>query len=311
MVTLKEKILVNRQLYSALKVLPVITFLAPVLYFGMSDSKTEDRISNKTSTPAVIETTNNISILTEADILATLKSWMPGIKLSSDNIIHHERVGMYQFMIQDQVFYLNDTGTALLKGDLFDVAMIKHDPERSNLTKQFDRALAFARNQSEAYTTNTDATPVSAVNDATEAVAVLRSLPNQAVIDVPADGTEIGKLYVFFDLTCPNCKKFLPEIADLAKAGYRVRIVLVSKDGLTSRSAKHASQLACQPNAWSELGIYSKRGYQGFARECTADLKPNMDAAAALLVRGTPTIIRDSDGKLFEGLHYAHELIKQ
>lgn len=244
--------------------------------------------------------------LSESEVLSMFKEWLPTIKLTENNIVYHERVGLYQLVMQSEIFYVSDDGSAIMKGDVYDTAMIRHDPERANLTEQFQRALAF---------THRDSNKIEGISDVgiptteKEVKTLLASIPAENIVTFPAEGVAVDTFYVFFDITCPECKKLTPEITDLQKMGFDVKLVLVSRNGKNTNAFKHSSELLCQTNPATELMLYTKRGFSGFSRRCSTDISPNMEAAALLRIRGTPTTIRYSDAKLYEGLHYATEMV--
>jgi protein-disulfide isomerase len=243
------------------------------------------------------------------EVITTLQNMVPGIPFSEDHIIDHERLGLYQFMVQDAIFYLTYDGTALIKGDVFDIAMMHHDPERSNITQQFERALSFKLNESESITLDQqiESTPL---ND-TGVKDILNRIPESQLITFKADApASIDTFYVFFDISCPRCKKMLPEIKDLQKMGYTVKLILISRAGSSSAVHKHSAQMVCQANPETELTHYIKRGFSGFSKDCSVNLDINYQVTSKLRVRGTPTIVRASDAKLFEGLHYAKDILE-
>ena len=248
------------------------------------------------------------SKMSEREVAELVKAWLPGVKINENGVIYHERVGLFQFMVNSGIFYLNEDGSAILKGEVFDTAMLNYDPERANLTEQFERALAFSKRQSDSFSelaSKANVTTLDGVKD------VLSSIKEEGIITYTPEGASLDTFYVFFDISCPECKKFTPEIGDLVREGYTVKVVLVSRRGVNVQAYKTSSQLACQSNSGVELINYMKVGFSGFAKRCEADLSVNMDAAAVLGIRGTPSIIRFSDAKLFEGLYYSKELIKK
>lgn len=304
-----SKVLISKKvkaLYQAVALAAAVA--APVAYYAgyQSGAKASgDIMFADRKAPAQSPVTTENKKMTEKEVAELVKSWLPGMSVSENGIIYHDRVGLFQFMLGSGIFYLNEDGSAILKGEVFDTAMLNHDPERANLTEQFERALAFSRRQSDSFTELSEKVNVSTVKGVQD---VLTSIKEEGIVTFLSEGVSKDTFYVFFDVSCPECKKFTPEIGDLTKLGYTVKVVLVSRKGVNNQAYKNSAQLACQANAPAELLNYMRIGFSGFSKRCEADLAMNMDAAAVLGIRGTPSIIRLSDAKLFEGLHYAKEL---
>jgi protein-disulfide isomerase len=293
---------VNRLAIAGLVVLPVIAYN---IGFGNA-AKEFKKVEFKPQQQVSIEKSPTAK-LAMPEVLETLKKMVPGMVFTEDHIIDHERLGVYQFMIKDAIFYMSHDGAALIKGDLFDIAMMYHDPDRSNITMQFERALSFKLNESESV--NLDSFIESAPLNESGVKDILKRIPETQLVTFKSEnGPAIDTFYVFFDISCPRCKKMMPEINDLQKMGYDVKLILISRTGSSSLIHKHSSQMLCQANPDSELTHYIKRGFSGFSKECSTNLDLNYQVTSKLRVRGTPTTIRASAANLFEGLHYAKEI---
>lgn len=308
-----SKVLIESKVKSLYQIAALAAIVGPILAYSIGyESGVKSAIEIKGPAPSVTKVSSYDSArhpekLTEESAAELVKSWLPGLGINTDSIIHHERVGLFQFMVKSEIFYLNENGSAIFKGDVFDTAMLNHDPERANLTDQFERALAFSKRQSDSFSELQAKSNVSTQEGVQE---LLKSIKEDGIVTFSPEGVSKDTFYVFFDITCPECKRFTPEITDLQKLGYTVKVILVSRKGTKVQAYKNSAQLACQANPSIELLNYMRSGFSGFSKRCEADLSVNMDAAAILGVRGTPSIVRYSDAKLFEGLHYADELQK-
>lgn len=305
-----SKVLIESKIKALYQVATLAAIVGPLVAYNLGyENGVKSAIEIRGPAPAVtnVGSINPIAPkrMTEENAAELVKSWLPGLGITSDSIIHHERVRLFQFMVKSEIFYLNEDGSAIFKGDVFDTAMLNHDPERANLTDQFERALAFSKRQSDSFSELQARTNVSTQSGVQE---LLKSIKEDGVITFTPEGNSRDTFYVFFDITCPECKRFTPEITDLQKLGYTVKVILVSRKGTKVQAYKNSSQLACQVNKTVEFINYMRSGFSGFSKRCEADLSTNMDAAAILGIRGTPSIIRFNDAKLFEGLHYANEL---
>lgn len=310
-----SKVVISERMHSLFKVGLALAVILPVVAgFAAYKAGQNSVILSPSFKPALSELKEPAiksvgeTIHSETEILAILKSMMPGITITQDNIIDLDRVGLYQFLVQGSVFYISKNGSSIIKGDVFDIAMMNHDPDRANLTQEFQRAMSFSLNQFESVEGNVKQRPETLSHD--DVRSLLTSLNEKQVVNFKSSElTAKDTFFVFFDLSCPNCKKFMPEVKDLQKAGYDVKLINIAKGGPSSTIYKHTAQLLCQTNPTSELSLYIARGYSGFSKNCDISLDPNYELASRLHIRGTPTIIRASDVKLFEGLHYANELI--
>ena len=292
---------------TAIATLVVSVFAAYHLGSQSKLNHTPDQLSPLPTKQTAELLSKKTSKISEVEVVDQLKSIVPGIPITTENIIYHERVGMYQFMLKDTVFYMTDTGSALIKGDVFDSAMMNYDPDRGNLTQQFSRALSFARNELDGNNT-AELDDFTAPSNPSDVIDMMNKIPDEGMITYPSETPTKDVIFVFFDIDCPVCKKFMPEVSDLQKMGYEVKLVLVHKLGRMSPAFKYTKAMLCQSNPNSELKLYLARGYSGFSRKCEVNLDHNHAAFTALGVRGTPSMVRKSDGVIFKGLHYASEL---
>jgi hypothetical protein len=264
------------------------------------------RAHYRTANPIMRATT-----LSKAQMMKHLDKLMPNVTIQSNNVIYIEAVDMFQIHLQGKMFYIAGDGSSVVKGDVMDVAMMWHDPERANLTLEYDRALSFARQQFEGVKQDSD---FEFADSPEQRVDLLHQLPSETVINYPASTSLIDTMYVFFDVNCPACAKFFPEIRDLNALGYAVNVVLIAKDGPRAKSYEQSQRILCQSNPVKSLSLFLKKGFANYAVDCKGDIDFNHSVFDQLGLTGTPYILSSNTGHVFRGLHYAgdiHSIMKQ
>jgi hypothetical protein len=277
-------------------------FDAPTALYNSEEAKAQYRTAN----PTMKATT-----LSKVQMMKHLDKLMPNVTIQSNNVIYIESVDMFQIHLQGKMFYIAGDGSAVVKGDVMDVAMMWHDPDRANLTLEYDRALSFARQQFEGVKQDSD---FDFADSPEQRVDLLHQLPSETVINYPASAPLIDTMYVFFDVNCPACAKLFPEIGDLNALGYAVNVVLVAKDGPRSKSYEQSQRILCQSNPVKSLSLFLKKGFANFAVDCKGDIDFNHSVFDQLGLTGTPYILSSNNGHVFRGLHYAgdiHSIMKQ
>ena len=244
--------------------------------------------------------------MSKQDIKEHLGELMKGVVIKQENMIYHESVDMYQIMLQGEMFYVAGDGSAIVKGSVLDVGLLWSHPEEADLTTQYDRAIAFARQQfSSSETVKTDFEYVESKEERKELLEELS--PKDIIAFEPTEPYQ-DTLYVFFDINCPACSLFFPEIQKLQALGYRVAVVPVAKDGTSSISFRDTKKLLCQPEPTRALSLYVDKGYGNFVRQCEQDVDGNHSVFDRLGLQGTPYIFSKTTGRDFRGLHYANQI---
>jgi thiol:disulfide interchange protein DsbC len=168
--------------------------------------------------------------------------------------------GLYEVTMGGLIAYVSADGKYLVSGNIYDL-----DTE-VNLT-------AMRRNAARA-----------------KALASLRE--DQMIIFSP----EKPKMTVtvFTDIDCGYCRKFHSHIADLNKAGVRVRYMLYPRTGPGTESWRKAEEVWCSADRNAAL-TRAKKGDPIKAKDCgDAAITAQYDLGGELGVEGTPAVFTQS-----------------
>ena len=189
-----------------------------------------------------------------ADVRARVVSKLQGAKPS--DVSATPIPGLYEVTMGGLIAYVSADGKFLVSGNIYDL-----DTE-VNLT-------AARRNDARA-----------------KALAGLRE--DQMIIFSP----EKPKMTVtvFTDVDCGYCQKFHSHIAELNKAGVRVRYMLFPRTGPGTEAWDKAEAVWCSPDRKEAL-TRAKRGEAVKAKPCgDAVVKADFEMGADLGVEGTPAV---------------------
>lgn len=235
-------------------------------------------------------------------MLEHLGTIMKGVNISPANMVYHPSVDMYQILLQGEMFYITGNGSALIRGNVLDVGMLWESPERADLTKEYERAIAYAR---QSISKSRNEQKIEFVESKEERMALLSSLSSETSVNFPAYGAAVDTLYVFFDISCPACNMFYDEVPALQELGYDVRLVLIARNGRDTGSYNDAQRVVCQHDPVRALNLYVQKGYGTFTQQCEGDISSNQLAFDKLGLQGTPYIYSGASGEVFKGLHRA------
>ena len=113
---------------------------------------------------------------------------------------------------------------------------------------------------------------------------------------------------VFSDIECGFCRKFHSQIADVNKAGVRVRYMLYPRTGPGTESWKKAEQVWCSSDRREAL-TRAKRGEAIKAKACgDGAIKTQYELGSDLGVEGTPAIFTQN-GDYIGGYLTPEELV--
>ncbi|MDQ7075687.1 MAG: DsbC family protein [Gammaproteobacteria bacterium] len=202
---------------------------------------------------------------------AALMKKMPNLPVKS--IAETPVKGIYEVLYGSQVAYLSQDARYMFDGDLVDL----HSSENLTEVRRSEGRLA-----------------------ALEAVGEDRML-----VFSPKESQHT--ITVFTDVDCGYCRKLHKEIAELNKAGVKVRYLLYSRAGVGSDSYNTMVSAWCADDPKAALTT-AKLGGKIEARQCDNPVKQHMAVGRALGLRGTPMIILD-DGSLIAGYQPAAQLI--
>jgi thiol:disulfide interchange protein DsbC len=114
---------------------------------------------------------------------------------------------------------------------------------------------------------------------------------------------------VFTDIDCGYCRKFHSQIADVNKAGVRVRYMLYPRTGPETESWSKAEQVWCAPDRREAL-TRAKRGEALKGKACgDAAIKAQYELGSDLGVEGTPAVFTQN-GDYIGGFLTTPELVQ-
>jgi thiol:disulfide interchange protein DsbC len=114
---------------------------------------------------------------------------------------------------------------------------------------------------------------------------------------------------VFTDIDCGFCRKFHAQIADVNKAGVRVRYMLFPRTGPGTESWDKAEQVWCATDRRDAL-TRAKKGEALKARKCGDDaIKAQYELGSDLGVEGTPAVFTQT-GDYIGGFLTPQELVQ-
>jgi thiol:disulfide interchange protein DsbC len=168
--------------------------------------------------------------------------------------------GIYEVTMGGLIAYVSADGKYLISGNVYDLET------QTNLT-------ASRRNSARA-----------------KALASLRE--DQMIIFSPENPKMT--VTVFTDVDCGYCRKFHSQIAEINKAGVRVRYMLFPRTGPGTESWSKAEAVWCSADRKDAL-TRAKRGEQVKAKNCgDAVIKADYDMGDELGVEGTPALFTQS-----------------
>lgn len=204
-------------------------------------------------------------------VVETAEKLIPGSK--PDSMLATPVPGLYQISFGMQVIYLFEDGQYLLSGDLV------HVDTKTNLSEE-------ARKSGRK--------------------TVIDGLDERGmVVFSPPEFT--STITVFTDTECGYCVRLHREIQQILAGGVRVRYLGFPRAGLGSSAHKTLVSVWCSDDPLQAM-TDAKQGKAVEPRICETEIEKHMQAARAVGVRGTPTIVLQ-DGKVIPGYVPAGDLV--
>lgn len=212
------------------------------------------------STPLIAGEAEDIATITK--VLAAL---MPQAK--ADTIKPAAFPGMYEAIYGPQIIYISGDGRYMLEGDLYDLK------SQMNLTET-KRRVGRAK----------------IVGEMDE--------KNMIVFAPQADNIKYV-ITAFTDIDCGYCRKLHKEIKEYNDLGIEVRYMAYPRSGINTPSYFKAVSVWCAKDRKAAL-TEAKAGKPLPRADCENPVKEQMEAAKAVGVTGTPTLVLES-GRVIPG----------
>ena len=208
-----------------------------------------------------------------ADVRARVVSQLPGA--TPNDVSPSPIPGLYEVTMGGLIAYVSEDGKYLLTGNVYDLET------QMNLTSS-------RRNAARA----------KALSAASESQMIVFGPPNSKMT-----------VTVFTDVDCGFCRKFHSQIAEMNKAGVRVRYMLYPRTGPGTESWIKAEQVWCSADRRDAL-TRAKRGDALKAKPCgDGPIKTQYELGADLGVEGTPAIFTQN-GDYIGGFLTPAELVQ-
>jgi thiol:disulfide interchange protein DsbC len=209
-----------------------------------------------------------------ADVRARLVAKLPGAK--PEDVALSPVPGLYEITMGGQIAYVSSDGRYLLSGNVYDL------DTQVNLT-------ASRRN-------DVRAKALAAVKD------------DQMIVFGPASSKMT--VTVFTDIDCGFCRRFHNQIADINKAGIRVRYLMFPRSGPGTESWRKAEAVWCAADRREAL-TRAKRGEEVKSKACKAEeaIQAQYSMGEDMGVEGTPAIFTQN-GDYVGGFMTPDQLVK-
>jgi len=171
--------------------------------------------------------------------------------------------GLYELVLDAQVYYISADGKHLVVGDVIDVA------SRDNLTesarqKQVSQLLGH-------------------VADA-DTIAIGPKKPRHSIT-------------VFTDVDCPYCARLHQDVPELNRRGIKVRYLLYPRAGAGSETYRRSVAVWCATDRVKAIGI-AKNGGRLDMKKCDNPVDQHYRLGTRLGISGTPTIFLENGRKI-------------
>jgi thiol:disulfide interchange protein DsbC len=190
-----------------------------------------------------------------ADVRARVVAKLHG-GASPNDVVATPVPGLYEVTMGGVVAYVSEDGKYLFSGNLYDL------DTQANLT-------ATRRN-------------------AVRAAALAAAREDQMIVFSPTYPK--ATVTVFTDIDCGFCRKFHNQIADINRAGIKVRYMMFPRTGPGTESWRKAESVWCAADRKDAL-TKAKKGEPVKSRQCgDAAIKAQYELGSDLGVEGTPAI---------------------
>jgi thiol:disulfide interchange protein DsbC len=204
--------------------------------------------------PAAASTKPAAPVVIPADVRARVVAKLPGAQ--PDDVAASPIPGIYEVTMGGLIAYVSSDGKYLLSGNVYDL------DTQVNLT-------ASRRNSA-------------------RAKALAAASESNMIVFGPANAKMT--VTVFTDVDCGFCRKFHSQIADVNKAGVRVRYMFYPRTGPGTESWAKAEQVWCAADRRDAL-TRAKKGDPVKGKACgDAAVKSQYELGSDLGVEGTPAI---------------------
>jgi thiol:disulfide interchange protein DsbC len=208
-----------------------------------------------------------------ADVRARVVAKLPGA--SPDDVSRSPIPGVYEITMGGLIAYVSEDGKYLLSGNVYDL------DTQVNLT--------------------------AARRSAARAKALASASESQMIVFGPANAKMT--VTVFTDIDCGYCRKFHQQIADVNKAGVRVRYMMYPRTGPGTESWQKAEQVWCAADRRDAL-TRSKRGEAVKSKACgDGAIQSQYQLGSDLGVEGTPAVFTQN-GDYIGGFLSPEELVQ-
>jgi len=261
------------------KLLFVICASAIILISACNSTDTATDTANTDKKPAtkVTDTTDRDSKTSKpqvirADFAANLASYFPDVK--PDNVRLTPIDGIYEVLVDAQLFYFSDDARYLIDGKMIDLKT------KTNLT-----------------------TP--SLNNARLNLSKVISEDNMIVFSPENPKYTVT---VFTDIDCGYCRKMHSQIEEYNKLGIAIRYLFFPRAGFNSGSYWKAVSVWCSDDQKKAL-TDSKKGKQLDKKSCKNPVEEHLKLVKRLDISGTPAILF-SKGQLIMSYIPPAELLK-
>jgi thiol:disulfide interchange protein DsbC len=207
-----------------------------------------------------------------ADVKARVVAKLPGA--TPGDVASSPIPGLYEVTMGGVIAYVSEDGKYLVSGNVYDL------DTQMNLT-------ASRRN-------------------AVRAKALAAVSESQMIVFGPSNAKMT--VTVFTDIDCGFCRKFHQQIADVNKAGVRVRYMMYPRTGPGTESWAKAEQVWCSADRREAL-TRAKKGEPIKAKACGDNaIKTQYELGSDLGVEGTPAVFTQN-GDYIGGFMTADELV--
>lgn len=190
-------------------------------------------------------------------IKKTLSRLVPGQPV--DSIVKTPVAGMYEVTYGADVFYIDDSGRYLLRGDLIDIQRLENITETKRAKGRRD---------------------------------MIANVPVSSMLIYKAKD-ERHVVTVFTDIDCNFCRRMHSEMAEYNSQGITMRYLAFPRSGLNSPSYYKAVSVWCAKDREQAM-TRSKAGEKLARVECDNPVEQHLALASQFAVSGTPTMILPS-----------------
>lgn len=223
--------------------------------------------------PKAAATPNKAATAIPADVRARVVAKLPGAEPS--DVAASPIPGVYEVTMGGLIAYVSADGKYLLSGNVYDL------DTQVNLT-------ASRRNSA-------------------RAKALTAMSESNMIVFGPANAKMT--VTVFTDIDCGYCRKFHGQIAEINKAGVRVRYLMYPRTGPATESWAKAEQVWCATDRRDAL-TRAKKGEAIKGKACgDAAIKTQYELGSDLGVEGTPAVFTQN-GDYIGGFLTAAELVQ-